>query len=812
MPDSDLQLTFGADASGVTQGVEQATASIDDFRPKVEALGKSFGDLASELKEGLGGLQGIAKGLQSAGAEGSAGLAGLAEAGGGAVGVVAAVADAAASAASAMADWAARTINSSTATAEARENATNLSAAFAEANKTFGAAGDILANAFAPAVTQLVGVLAGMARSFVDAYNQGGVLNTGLDWLIDGLRATFVPAMALGEAFAQAWIVIKGAWGEMSADWAVVQQLFAAGCGAIEASFKSLSTTIADAIAGNWVGAAQSAMQGVAAAAQAVQQHSAAINAAMDTVAAHDQAIVQESTSEWTRWSNNLIDLFAKAAPPLPPREAEPARSQSAWNPPAPASAQQPALQQAPAPQSPAPASDAIAPADQQKLTAVAAPAVQSGGTTAQATESQQQPTPITASGVGNGDTTAQATESQQQPAAANASGAEDAAAVAQATELQQKLTAANTEGIEDRARDDQKAAVDQFAADKAVLGEKIAAVQLAAAEGKISATEEAAQIAGLRQQEVQNQLQAADQVYQIQQAALAKRLSLYAKDSPAYQAVLEQEARLAAQYADQITKIKADALKQQDDARKADLEKFKREWDSAIDPLVSSFTKGLLQMAEGAKSFAQVMSSLGQQILNDFLSKVIDPMIEKWLWKEARQTAATLLGLAQRSSAETVANSAGQGQALAQTLMMVKQDAAKVFGGIFAALSSNPATLPAAAPAAAAGAAAVMSFSYAEGGWADVPADNMPTLLHAQEMVLPARLANPMRSMMDDYAASRSAPWSQPAQPAAGDNHVHNYNISAMDAGSFQSFLRGNKNPLSTVLQEMGRAGMKTA
>src|ERR1700722_19225506 len=120
MPDSDLPLTFGADASGVTQGVEQAIASIDDFGPKIEALGKSFNDLAGELKEGLGGVQALAKGLQSAGAEGSAGLAGLAEAGGGAIGVIAAIAGVATSAAAAMADWAARTMNSSTATAEAR--------------------------------------------------------------------------------------------------------------------------------------------------------------------------------------------------------------------------------------------------------------------------------------------------------------------------------------------------------------------------------------------------------------------------------------------------------------------------------------------------------------------------------------------------------------------------------------------------------------------------------------------------------------------------------------------------------------------
>ena len=65
---------------------------------------------------------------------------------------------------------------------------------------------------------------------------------------------------------------------------------------------------------------------------------------------------------------------------------------------------------------------------------------------------------------------------------------------------------------------------------------------------------------------------------------------------------------------------------------------------------------------------------------------------------------------------------------------------------------------------------------------------------------------------MMDDYAATRTNPWSGPPQQGGGDTHVHHYNISAMDAGSFKTFLRGNKTPLSTVLQEMGRAGMKIA
>jgi hypothetical protein len=379
------------------------------------------------------------------------------------------------------------------------------------------------------------------------------------------------------------------------------------------------------------------------------------------------------------------------------------------------------------------------------------------------------------------------------------------------AAAAQQKLTEANAKGLEERARDEQKAVAEQLSVSRAVLGAKVAAIQEAAAAGEIGANQESAQIQRLRDQALQDELDAANRSYQIQQGALAQRLTLYAKDTPAYQAVLEKEAALAEQYSDLITKLKADGLKQQDDARRADLVKLKQEWDGAVNPLVSSFTNGLMQMAEGTKNFAQVMRSMGQQILNDFLSKVVDPMIEKWLWKEGRQTAASLLGVAQRTTAEGVAVSAGQGSALAQTLVTLKQDAAKVFGGIFAALSSNPVTLPLAAPAAAAGAAAVMSFSVAEGGWGDVPLDNMPTLLHAQEMVLPARLANPMRSMMDDYASSRNATGGFGAESASGDHyHTHNWNVSALDGASLYRAITGNRSDFGRAMNEIvrGRQG----
>jgi hypothetical protein len=259
-------------------------------------------------------------------------------------------------------------------------------------------------------------------------------------------------------------------------------------------------------------------------------------------------------------------------------------------------------------------------------------------------------------------------------------------------------------------------------------------------------------------------------------------------------------------------------------------------QFKASLDGLVSSFSKGLAEMGVHAKSFAQVMRSMNQLILNDLL-KIVDGMVEKWLWGVTENVLASARGqaflnaLGQTDLARQIAMDAKRTASKAtnatvqQSLLTTSQgvglasDAASstagkainaqtAFSGAIAAISPIPFIGPSIAPGIAAEMAALAS---AAGGF-DIPAGANPlTQLHAQEMVLPARLANPMRSMMDDYAASRGGTWTGPAQ-TGGETHIHNYNISAMDAASFKSFLRGNKNPLSTVLQEMGRAGMKTA
>lgn len=256
---------------------------------------------------------------------------------------------------------------------------------------------------------------------------------------------------------------------------------------------------------------------------------------------------------------------------------------------------------------------------------------------------------------------------------------------------------------------------------------------------------------------------------------------------------------------ADKQAKIIDDGVRAEVQEHTRAVEQMKAAYESfgrVVNPIVSSFTSGMLKMVEGAESFGQMMRNLGQQILNDFISKVIDPMIERWLWKEARQTAASLLGIAQRSTAEAAGATAGNAAALAQTLLTIKQDAAKVFGGIFAALSSNPFTLPAAAPTAAAGAAAVMGFaSFDVGAW-NVPND-MLAQIHKGETIVPKPFADDLRA--------NGGPW------GAGGGHSFSFgptNIQGstnMGRSEVERLLSNHRDLIMKNIHDAVRGGWKS-
>ncbi len=105
---------------------------------------------------------------------------------------------------------------------------------------------------------------------------------------------------------------------------------------------------------------------------------------------------------------------------------------------------------------------------------------------------------------------------------------------------------------------------------------------------------------------------------------------------------------------------------------------------------------------------------------------------------------------------------------------------AVKAASATYASVAEIPYVGWALAPAAAAGAfAGVMAFGLpsAAGGWADVPNDGL-AMIHKKEMVLPAPLAEKVRSMTDGSSS--------------GGNTYH-FNISALDGNSVKDMFMKN-------------------
>ena len=113
---------------------------------------------------------------------------------------------------------------------------------------------------------------------------------------------------------------------------------------------------------------------------------------------------------------------------------------------------------------------------------------------------------------------------------------------------------------------------------------------------------------------------------------------------------------------------------------------------------------------------------------------------------------------------------------------------AQETFAGVFANLS--PYLGPLAVVPAGAAAALVLAtggaLNFAEKGW-DVPADSL-AMIHKNEMVLPAHLADKVRNMTG--AGGKNS---------AGDLHVH---IHAMDSQDVERALKNNQSALFKILK----------
>ena len=230
--------------------------------------------------------------------------------------------------------------------------------------------------------------------------------------------------------------------------------------------------------------------------------------------------------------------------------------------------------------------------------------------------------------------------------------------------------------------------------------------------------------------------------------------------------------------------------------------------WKTSLDPLGASFAHTIDTLLQGSESFAQAFQRLGDQMLSRFIAWCVE-MAERWAVKELAQTAASASGAAARASGQLAAQATGLAASAATATADIGDSAARAAAGAYAAIAAVPLVGPALAPAAAASAlAAVLAFDgglfSAEGGWGQVGSDGALTTLHQNEMVLPAAIATPLRSMLaGDAAAGGAGAGGQGGSGAgatSGEVH-HHWNIQAIDARSFARLAADNPDAITGAL-----------
>ena len=158
--------------------------------------------------------------------------------------------------------------------------------------------------------------------------------------------------------------------------------------------------------------------------------------------------------------------------------------------------------------------------------------------------------------------------------------------------------------------------------------------------------------------------------------------------------------------------------------------------------------------------SVTSIFQKLGTDVTAIALHALFKPLedgfvklISKWITQLAAFLAAKVSTDAASTASETASQTAQTAATVVSSDAQVTSNAAVAGAEAFAAYIGIPFAGPALAAAAEAAAIAnvlaLLPMASAAGGIGDVPYDDMPTLLHRKEMVLPADIAVPMRQMV---------------------------------------------------------------
>lgn len=214
-----------------------------------------------------------------------------------------------------------------------------------------------------------------------------------------------------------------------------------------------------------------------------------------------------------------------------------------------------------------------------------------------------------------------------------------------------------------------------------------------------------------------------------------------------------------------------------------------------------SGFEGAAASMIQGTMTLQQGLQAVWNSILQGF-SQFISKKVTAWALGETAQTGATVAGNTLRTTSDWLAATKSVAANAWAAIKNIAIKAWEVAASVYAAVSAIPVVGPWLAPVMAVAATGVVlgyaaNVASASGGF-DIPKGMNPlTQLHEEEMVLPAKIANPLRASLDGGG--------QGIGGGGGDIHVHNH-ITAMDGDSVRRVLMNNTGALADSMKQAVR------
>ncbi|MDE1988901.1 MAG: phage tail length tape measure family protein [Betaproteobacteria bacterium] len=266
----------------------------------------------------------------------------------------------------------------------------------------------------------------------------------------------------------------------------------------------------------------------------------------------------------------------------------------------------------------------------------------------------------------------------------------------------------------------------------------------------------------------------------------------------------LEKEKALNAQKPVEVARINSEIVRLGDShaatmqslSDKAAAQQIKTS-ESVVQPIISTFSQVTAGFVEGTLTRQQAELRLGDALVAETINTGIQMLVHHIAIEEAK-TLATAAATAQRLALNIMAEAESAAIHVANAVEFIVTEAAKAAAAAFTAIAQIPFVGPVLAIGAsvAAGAAVlalVGDVASAEGGWGQVPMDNAPALLHKNEMVLPAELADGVRNMS-----------------GGGGSVTNHFHIQAWDSRSMGDFVRRNPAMLAQWAQHANRTGYR--